>query len=42
MRPETLRDCLENVRKSTQPGDTVTLAFQGGEPTLAGLDFFGP
>ncbi len=40
MRPETLRDCLENVRKSAQPGDTVTLAFQGGEPTLAGLDFF--
>lgn len=40
MRPEALRDCLENVRKSTQPGDTVTLAFQGGEPTLAGLDFF--
>lgn len=40
MRPETLRGCLENVRKSAQPGDTVTLAFQGGEPTLAGLDFF--
>lgn len=40
MRLETLRDCLENVRKSAQPGDTVTLAFQGGEPTLAGLDFF--
>lgn len=40
MRPETLRDCLESVRKSAQPGDTVTLAFQGGEPTLAGLDFF--
>ena len=40
MRPETLRDCLGSVRKSAQPGDTVTLAFQGGEPTLAGLDFF--
>lgn len=36
MRPETLRDCLENVRKSAQPGDTVTLAFQGGEPTWRG------
>ena len=40
MRPEALRDCLGSVRKSAQPGDTVTLAFQGGEPTLAGLDFF--
>lgn len=40
MQPETLEKILENIRRSVGPGDRVSLVFQGGEPTLAGLDFF--
>ena len=40
MSRETARRLIANVLDSLQSGDTVTFAFQGGEPTLAGLDFF--
>lgn len=31
---------LENIYRDLEEGDTLTLAFQGGEPTIAGLDYF--
>lgn len=31
---------LDNVKKDLELGDGVHFIFQGGEPTLAGLDFF--
>lgn len=40
MERDTARRILENIFSRTEAGDAVTLAFQGGEPTLAGLDFF--
>ena len=40
MQPEVTRKMLQNIERSLAPGDHVTLAFQGGEPTLAGLDYF--
>lgn len=40
MKDETMRAMLRNVEQSLTPGDQVTFAFQGGEPTLAGLDYF--
>ena len=40
MTPDTREQLLQNVRKDLQPGDQVTFAFQGGEPTLVGLPWF--
>ena len=40
MSRETADACLRNVYAHTERGDEITFAFQGGEPTLAGLDFF--
>lgn len=40
MAPETVRRVLGNIYTDLEPGDRITFAFQGGEPTLAGLDFF--
>lgn len=40
MTGETARAVIANIFADLQPGDTLTLSFQGGEPTLAGLDFF--
>ena len=40
MEGETASRILENIFSRLDPGDAVNLAFQGGEPTLAGLDFF--
>ena len=40
MQPETARAILANLFADLEPGDRLTLAFQGGEPTLAGLGFF--
>lgn len=37
MRDETALELIRNIERSLAPGDQVTLAFQGGEPTLAGL-----
>lgn len=40
MSEETVDAMLTNLRKDLQPGDVVTLVFQGGEPTLIGLEWF--
>lgn len=40
MTEETTQKILETIRAALEPGDRLTLAFQGGEPTLAGLDYF--
>lgn len=40
MKQETAGKIIENIFSGTKSGDMVTLAFQGGEPTLAGLEFF--
>ena len=39
MSPELLEDYTRQYIEA-QPGDEVTFAWQGGEPTLMGLDFF--
>lgn len=40
MREETADLLLEEACRAVDPGGFVSFAFQGGEPTLAGLDFF--
>ncbi len=40
MTRETAQAVIRNVFSSLEPGDQVTFSFQGGEPTLAGLDFY--
>ena len=40
MDPETAERLLRSVRAELSPGDRLSIAFQGGEPTLAGIDFF--
>ena len=35
-----LREMLGRIRLSLSDGDAVCFVFQGGEPTLAGLDFY--
>lgn len=40
MQAKTTEAVLHNIIASLSTGDTVTLAFQGGEPTLAGLAYF--
>jgi uncharacterized protein len=40
MNEETVKAIIENVSKDLEPGDEVAFAFQGGEPTLAGLSWF--
>lgn len=40
MTEESMNDVLENIASDLKAGDRVCFAFQGGEPTLAGLDFF--
>lgn len=40
MTDETMQAILTNIRADLESGDRITFAFQGGEPTLAGLDFF--
>lgn len=40
MSRETAEKIIDNVFADLDSGDRLTLAFQGGEPTLAGLDFF--
>lgn len=36
----TAETVLRNIRSDLAPGDNITFAFQGGEPTIAGLDWF--
>lgn len=40
MRPQVTEKMIENVYKELNDGDQLTLAFQGGEPTVAGLRYF--
>ena len=40
MTEEVLEKVLDNIFSSLAPGDRLNLAFQGGEPSLAGLGFF--
>ena len=40
MPPETTEEILSNIKASLASGDHITFAFQGGEPTIAGLDYF--
>ena len=40
MSRETTEKILENIRSGLQRGDQINFAFQGGEPALAGLDFY--
>lgn len=40
MKEEVAKKMIENIYIDLENGDELTLAFQGGEPTLAGLDYF--
>ena len=40
MEGETVRRILQRVAADLSPGDSIHFAFQGGEPTLAGLSYF--
>lgn len=40
MTEETARRIIHNIFSDLPDGSTVSIGFQGGEPTLAGLDFF--
>lgn len=40
MTGDTCRAMIGNLFSELADGDEVTIAFQGGEPTLAGLDYF--
>lgn len=40
MDQDTANKIIENIFSSLAPGDAVSIVFQGGEPTLAGLHFF--
>ncbi|MCM1237381.1 MAG: radical SAM protein, partial [Ruminococcus flavefaciens] len=40
MTPETAQRLIERAYSEIEPGGTVNFAFQGGEPTVAGLEFF--
>lgn len=40
MHPETSEAILHNFLGGLQRGDKATIAFQGGEPTMAGLAYF--
>lgn len=40
MKTDTLEKMIENIYVDLEDGDELTVAFQGGEPTLAGLSYF--
>ncbi len=40
MRRETAEKVVANIYSDLSDGDVLNIGFQGGEPTLAGLDFF--
>ena len=40
MTRETAENLLRAAAQAAQSGDVIQITFQGGEPTLAGLDFF--
>lgn len=40
MKPEVAEKMIENIYADLDDGDQLTLGFQGGEPTFAGLSYF--
>ena len=40
MTDEIAHAVVDRLLEATEAGDTVLFSFQGGEPTLAGVDFF--
>lgn len=40
MTKETTEKMIENIYKDMDDGDELTIGFQGGEPTMAGLPYF--
>lgn len=40
MKKDVSKKMIENIYADLEDGDELTLAFQGGEPTLAGLPYF--
>lgn len=40
MKTETLKKMIENIFTDLENGDQLSLMFQGGEPTIAGLGYF--
>lgn len=40
MTKETTEKMIENIYKDLDDGDELNMAFQGGEPTMAGLPYF--
>ena len=40
MKPEVTEKMIDNIFIDLEDGDELTFAFQGGEPTLAGLSYF--
>ena len=40
MTDETMQNVLRSLERSLSPGDQITVISQGGEPMLAGLDFY--
>lgn len=40
MQEEVLEKLIEEISFAMEEGGTVNISFQGGEPTLAGLDYF--
>ena len=40
MTPEVMRAVIDRLIEACDEGGTVLFSFQGGEPTLAGVDFF--
>lgn len=40
MQEETVTEMLEHIYSCLKSGDGLTFAFQGGEPVMAGLDFY--
>ena len=40
MDSECVSRILTNVRRDLQPGDQISFAFQGGEPTIVGLSWY--
>ena len=40
MEERTMMRMLQTLESGLEPGDRITLAFQGGEPVMAGLDYF--
>ena len=40
MKQDTVEKMLANIETDLESGDCLTFAFQGGEPTLAGLEYF--